>query len=410
MNVDSEMDSGWQPVQRRVRAGHDVPPSAWLTLLLGLLLVAALFFWVGMRLYRWSTPSAPPLNPDAQPRQLVPREGLDTEEEEAVELFRKTSPSVVNVDTVARVKRAPWDARIFELKAGTGSGFFWDDDGRIVTNYHVVQESLDSPSLTLRVVLADRSAHEAVVVGVAPDYDLAVLQFAPHDFPERSKIRKIELGTSHDLQVGMKAYAIGNPFGLSLTMTKGIISALNRAIDSPAGTPIPGVIQHSAAINPGNSGGPLLDRFGRLIGVNTAITTPSQNGGNVGIGFAIPSETVNQVVTQLIRTGRLLRPDLGIKLYDQRRLRQAGFDRGVMIAEVVPGGPADRAGLRGIRRNPRTGLLEPGDLILAINGNSVDSIGDYERLLRQLKPGERARLTIERGESSFDVEVVVGGT
>jgi S1-C subfamily serine protease len=380
------------------------------TLLVGLVLLALLSFWVGMRLSRWSSGSAVPvLNPEVQPRPAIAREGLDAEEQEAVSLFQKASPSVVNVDTVAKVKRAPWDARIFELKAGTGSGFLWDDDGHIVTNFHVVQESLDQPRLTLRVVLADRSAYEAIVVGVAPDYDLAVLQFAPHDFPPRSKIRKIELGTSHDLLVGMKAYAIGNPFGLSLTMTRGIISALDRVIDSPAGTPIPGVIQHSAAINPGNSGGPLLDRFGRLIGVNTAITTPSQNGGNVGIGFAIPSETVNQVVTQLIRTGRYLRADLGIKLYDQRRLRQAGFERGVMIEQTQPGGPADQAGLRGIRRNPRTGLLEPGDLILAINGQAIDSIDDYQRALRQLKPGERARLTIERGERTFDVEVVVGG-
>ncbi len=388
------------------------PWSTWaaaLSVAAALLALAALSFWIGMRLLpRWGPP-APVLNPDAQPREPLPRPGIDAEEQEAIELFKKVSPSVVNVDTVGKVKRAPWDDRTFEFQTGTGSGFIWDDEGRIVTNFHVVAEAYQRPGLTLRVVLADRSAYEAVIVGIAPDYDLAVIQFAPQTFPPRNKIRKIELGTSHDLQVGMKTYAIGNPLGLSLTMTKGIISALERVIDSPAGTPIPGVIQHSAAINPGNSGGPLLDRFGRLIGVNTAIATTGQNTGNIGIGFAIPSDTVNQVVTQLIRTGRLLRPDLGVRLYDQRLLRRAGFDRGVMIAEVVPGGPADQAGLRGIRRNPRTRLLEPGDLILAINGEPIDTISDYEQAVRKLKPGETARLTIERNNETFDVDVIVGG-
>ncbi|MCS7021872.1 MAG: trypsin-like peptidase domain-containing protein [Gemmataceae bacterium] len=409
MSLHEDHNEGWPLERRRTVGSGETNVGAWLTFLAGLIMLAALFYWIGTRLWQGRIPLAPPLNPEAQLRPAVPREGLDSEEQEAVELFKKVSPSVVNVDIVTKAKRVPWDNRIFEIQAGTGSGFIWDDDGRIVTNFHVIQELYQRPNWSLRVVMADRSAHEVIVIGVAPDYDLAVLQFAPHDFPSRSKIRKVELTTSHDLEVGMKAYAIGNPFGLSLTMTKGIISALDRTITSPAKTLIPGVIQHSAAINPGNSGGPLLDRFGRLIGVNTAIATAGDNAGNVGIGFAIPSDTVNYVVTQLIRNGRMLQPDLGIKLCDQRLLRRARFDRGVMIAEVVPGGPADKAGLRGIQRNWRTGLSEPGDLILAINGQQVDSIADYERLLRQLKPGQRARLTIERGEQTFDVEVIVGG-
>jgi S1-C subfamily serine protease len=235
------------------------------------------------------------------------------------------------------------------------------------------------------------------------------LQFAPHSRPPKDKIRKIDLGTSHDLEVGQKVYAIGNPLGLSLTMTKGIISALERPIKSPAGTTITGGIQTDAAINPGNSGGPLLDKAGRLIGVNTAIATTTENGGNIGIGFAIPADLVNQVVTQLVRDGRVLRPDLGIKLYDQQKLRRARYDQGVMIDKTTPGGPADKAGLLGLRLNPRTRQVVPGDLILAINGEPVNSHEDYERAVRKLKPGDAAKLKIVRGDAEQEVTVTVGG-
>jgi S1-C subfamily serine protease len=258
--------------------------------------------------------------------------------------------------------------------------------------------------------MADRHAYEADVVGVAPEYDLAVLRFADHTRPPRDAIRKIELGTSHDLEVGQKVFAIGNPFGLSLTMTSGIISALNRTIESPApNKQIPDVIQHSAPINPGNSGGPLLDKTGRLIGVNSAITTPSANGGNVGIGFAIPADTVNQVVTQIIRTGKAYRPDLGVKLYDQQKLRRARYDHGVMIEQTVPNGPAAKAGLQGMRVNPRTRISEPGDLIIAIRGDAVDTVEDFERIVRKLKPGEQVGVKFVRDDAEQEVTVTVGG-
>jgi S1-C subfamily serine protease len=347
-------------------------------------------------------------DPTAKPREASPREPLDSEEREAVELFKKVKPSVVNVDIV-RVQRDVWTDTPTEYQTATGSGFIWDDTGRIVTNFHVIAPLARRPDLTARVVLADRTAYDAVLVGAAPAYDLAVLQFAPHNRPPREKLRPIDLGTSHDLEVGQKAFAIGNPFGLSLTMTKGIISALDRSIESPARTPIPGVIQIDAAINPGNSGGPLLDKSGRLIGVNTAITSPTPNGGNVGIGFAIPADTVNHVVTQIIQSGRALRPDLGIRLYDQRKLRQARYDTGVMIEQTTPNGPADAAGLLGIRRNPRTGRTEPGDLIIAINDEPIDSIDDYERVLHKLRPGEKARIKIVRKDVEQEVTVTVGG-
>jgi S1-C subfamily serine protease len=257
--------------------------------------------------------------------------------------------------------------------------------------------------LTLRVVLADRSAYTAALIGAAPDNDLAVIQISA----PKENLKPIAVGTSNDLKVGLKAYAIGNPFGLSLTMTKGMISSLNRIIESPSGQKIPKVIQTDAAINPGNSGGPLLDKSGRLIGVNTSIATPS--GGNVGIGFAIPVDTVNRVVTELIQTGRYLRPDLGVKLYDERRLRQARYDKGVMIERVSKNGPADKAGLKGVVYSNRGTVVAPGDLIVAINGQPVNDVEDYERIVRELKPGDAVKVKYVRGTTENEATVVVGG-
>jgi S1-C subfamily serine protease len=366
-------------------------------------LLGVVAFWGGSHLVSRSGKEIALTNPDAKPRSASPKEPLDAEEREAVDLFKKVKPSVVNVDLV-QTRRTAWDEQA-ELQTGTGSGFIWDDEGRIVTNYHVVAELGARPNMTVRIVMADRSAHDAAIVGLAPEYDLAVLQLA--DRPEG--LKKIELGTSHDLEVGQKVYAIGNPFGLSLTMTKGIISALGRSMESPGKTSIAGIIQTDAAINPGNSGGPLLDKAGRLIGVNTAIASAVPNGGNVGIGFAIPSDTVNEVVTQIIQSGRVLKPDLGIQLLDQRRMRRARYDRGVMIERTTPNGPAAKAGLLGIRRSANSQTLEPGDIIVGIDGEAIDSVEDYGRVLRNLKPGKKATVKILRKDSEEDVTVMVGG-
>jgi S1-C subfamily serine protease len=391
-----------RPARRAARGSDGV--SGLLLVLLGALVAAALIWVVG----KYRGPAPPLHDPDAKLREAAPAAPLDLDEREAVELFKKLKPSVVNVDIVQR-QRVGWEDQVAERRTGAGSGFIWDDDGRIVTNYHVVADLYRYPNVVVRVTLADRSSWDAVVVGKAEEFDLAVLQFAPQSRPPKDKVRKIDLGTSHDLEVGQKVYAIGNPLGLSLTMTKGIISALDRPIKSPANTTITGGIQTDAAINPGNSGGPLLDKAGRLIGVNTAIATTTENGGNIGIGFAIPSDLVNQVVTQLVRDGRILRPDLGITLYDQQKLRRARYDQGVMIDKTAPGGPADKAGLRGLRLNPRTGRVEPGDLILAINGQPVNSHEEYDRAVRKLKPGETATLKIVRDEAEREVAVTVGG-
>jgi S1-C subfamily serine protease len=374
-----------------------------------LFVAIAIGFGLGVAILWFSEPllgrrETPKLDPDAAERIPASSTGLDAEEQQSVAVFTAAKESVVNVDTVVRVRR--FDTRVTEQQTGTGSGFVWDDDRRIVTNFHVVREAAaNRGSVGLRVVLGDKSAWGAEIVGVAPDYDLAVLQVDAN--APKEKLKKIKVGTSADLQVGQKAFAIGNPFGLSMTMTKGIVSALDRQIESLTDRPITGAIQTDAPINPGNSGGPLLDKDGRLIGVNSSIATPS--GGNVGIGFAIPVDTVNTVVTELIQRGRVLQPDLGLTLVDQRRLRRAGFAKGVMIQRIEPGGPAAQAGLRGLVVNQQTGEGTPGDLIVAVDGKPVNSPPEFAQAVAQHKIGDKVKLTIERGEQRMEVEVTTRG-
>jgi S1-C subfamily serine protease len=392
------------PRPRRPRRG-DPPASRPLLLLLAVVIgigLGAAVYWAGGRVAHWLRGDPPALNPEAKPREAVPGGPLDAEEAEAHGLFEQCKASVVSVNLVLRRRGA------FELPedegAGAGSGFVWDADGRIVTNFHVIQDAMRRNDIAVRVVMDGPPARlDARIVGAAPEYDLAVVQVsAPRD-----RLRPIEVGTSGDLKVGQKAFAIGNPFELAGTLTKGIISALDRPTRSPTGSVIRGCIQHTAAINPGNSGGPLLNRFGRLIGVNSSIITPS--GGNVGIGFAIPVDTVNHVVTEIIRHGRLPRPDLGVGLFDQQRLRRAGYPEGVMIAEVVPGGPAAQAGLRGVRPDPRTGRLRPGDLILAINGERVGGVEDFQRIVAGLRPGQQVTVRYMRDEEEREATLTVRG-
>jgi S1-C subfamily serine protease len=373
-----------------------------LVLALGLLI--GLGVWGAAALVSHFRGERPGNDPAAKERPTTPAAPLDVDEQESVALFEKVKDSVVNVDVV-QVKQGRWDEQPTETTTSGGSGFIWDTDGRIVTNYHVVADTAKRPNTELRVVLADRSAYKAELIGASPDNDLAVVQIsAPKD-----KLKPITVGTSHDLKVGQKAFAIGNPFGLSLTMTKGIISSLNRIIESPSGARIPHVIQTDAPINPGNSGGPLLDKSGRLIGVNTSIATAGGVAGNIGIGFAIPVDTVNRVATELVRNGRYLRPSLGVKLYDERRLRQARYDKGVMIDRLVPNGPAAKAGLRGVQYNARGVPEEAGDLIVAINGQAIDNIEDYERVVRDLKVGQQVKVKFVRGTTEMEATVTVAG-
>jgi S1-C subfamily serine protease len=382
-------------------------PAPWgvVLIVIALLIVGGLA--IGYLLFRGE--HRPTHDPDVQLRPVMPRGERDALEKERIQVFKDVSPGVVNVDTL-RIQRSGYTGTT--QRQGTGSGFVWDDKGHIVTNFHVVRDTLQitasgevtiRPSATIRVTMADGTNWNARLVGVAPDNDLSVLQIdAPAD-----KLKPMPVGTSSDLEVGQTVYAIGNPFGQTLTFTHGIVSALNREIESPTDRPINGVIQTDASLNPGNSGGPLLDREGRLIGVNTAITSPS--GGNVGIGYAIPVDTVNRVVTELIRTGRVAKPSLGIVLLRERDTRALGFDRGVMIAEVRPNSPATKAGLQGFHVDADTGEQAIGDVIVTIDGENIDGVVDYQRTMSKLKVGQTVKLTILREKKKMVVTVTLEG-
>jgi S1-C subfamily serine protease len=272
-----------------------------------LMLVTFLATLVGLEYLLWSARRTGGLLPDAQPRATTVRGDLSNEEQGTVALFKAVSPSVVHVTNLAR-QGDGFTLNVQTVARGSGTGFIWDDNGFIVTNYHVVEGASAA-----RVILADHSTYDSDQIWGYPDKDLAVIRIqAP-----KEKLKPIILGTSHDLQVGQATLAIGNPFGLDQTLTTGVISALGRELDSSNGRPIRGVIQTSAAINPGNSGGPLLDSAGRLIGVNTAILSPS--GTFAGIGFAIPVDEVNRVIPQLLARGKVVRPRLGVQVAEDQQ-------------------------------------------------------------------------------------------
>jgi S1-C subfamily serine protease len=321
---------------------------------------------------------------EASPRPVTPRGALAADEVAHIELFKRTSPSVVHITTLA-TQRDMFSMNVQQVPRGTGTGFVWDDAGHIVTNFHVIQGGTG-----VRVTLADQSSQDAQLVGAFPDRDLAVLKITP----AKDKLPPLAIGSSRDLQVGQRVYAIGNPFGLDQTLTTGIVSALNREIESFNQRTIRGVIQTDAAINPGNSGGPLLDSAGRLIGVNTQIASPS--GASAGIGFAIPVDEVNRIVPRLIRDGRYTRPALGVSAASVQVQRALNLPRGVVLAQVVPGGPAAKAGLQPFRRGTR-GEIIGGDIITAVNDEAVNDLDDMLTLLERRQAGDTVTLTVWRG-------------
>jgi S1-C subfamily serine protease len=350
-------------------------------LLLAILLVLGVMIaqpYIQQRLYSATTP-----------RAVEPRGDLAGWEKTAIEIFNRAAPSVVHVS--GQASSGFFGAEGAEQAAQTGTGFIWDAAGHIVTNAHVVQGTSG-----IAVRLADGEVARATVSGVAPNYDLAVLQLSGmHALPP-----PIPIGTSADLKVGQAVFAIGNPFGLDQTLTTGVISALKRRLPASNGREISNVIQTDAAINPGNSGGPLLDSAGRLIGVNTAIYSPS--GSNAGIGFAIPVDTVNRVVPELIRRGRVPTPGIGIVSADEPVASRLGVE-GVVVVRTIPDSPADRAGLRGIDRT--SGAL--GDVIVAADGNPVRRLADLTEQLEQKGVGQTIELTIKRNTGTTTVSLVI---
>ncbi len=321
--------------------------------------------------------------PDAAPRAIAPRGPLAADELANIDLFRRSSPSVVHITSLG-VQRDLFSVNVQQVPRGTGTGFVWDDSGHIVTNFHVIQGANGA-----RVTLADQTTFDATMVGAFPDRDLAVLRIeAP-----KAKLPPIALGSSRELQVGQRVYAIGNPFGLDQSLTTGLVSALNREIESFNNRTIRGVIQTDAAINPGNSGGPLLDSAGRLVGVNTQIASPS--GASAGIGFAIPVDEVNRIVPRLIRDGRFVRPAIGVSAGPPALQRALSLPKGVAIVQVGAGTPAARAGLQSFRRGTRGEVLA-GDVITAINGEAVNDFDDMLTALERRQPGETVTLSVWR--------------
>lgn len=322
-------------------------------------------------------------------------EALVAYEKALITLFERSRDSVVFIST-SRTVRDAWNRNLTTVPRGSGSGFLWDNQGHVVTNFHVIQGASQAT-----LTLADSREYPARLVGASPAHDLAVLKIDT-DFKRPTPV---PLGTSNNLRVGQHVYAIGNPFGLDWTLTTGVISALNRSLPNENGTRIiEDLIQTDAAINPGNSGGPLLDSRGRLIGINTAIYSPS--GASAGIGFAVPVDTVARVVPQLIKTGQYNPPVLGIEIDDQlnRRLVRALGTEGVFILGIRPNSGAAQADLKGPTRD-RSGSIVPGDIIVSINGQAVPSVAKLLSTLDAYQPGQTVRLQIRRGQQTIEKSV-----
>ncbi|MRJ02767.1 MAG: trypsin-like serine protease [Epsilonproteobacteria bacterium] len=330
----------------------------------------------------------------SRPKPVTPRGDLMALEKTNIAIFERAKPSVVYISTLQQVVDY-WSMNVFNLPKGTGSGFVWDHFGHIVTNYHVIEGASEAI-----VTLSNGIGYRARLVGADPDHDLAVLKIDPVP----GVMEPVTIGSSEDLKVGQIVYAIGNPFGLDWTMTMGIISALDRTIEEDNGARIDGAIQTDAAINPGNSGGPLLDSAGRVIGVNTAIFSPS--GASAGIGFAIPIDLVNRVVSSIIAHGRYLETDLGIVSDDRiNRLLQTRFKMGgIAILAVKPGSIAHRLGLRPTTIYP-DGRVLFGDIIESLDGIPVRSYAQLKELLRKRKVGEKVTLGIFREGRTIYMEV-----
>ncbi len=358
----------------------------WLTLAAALLILlwrGAPEFWLADQ-------------PDAAPRIVAARGDLASDEKSTIELFERSKDSVVFITTRANV-RDFWTRNVFSVPRGSGSGFIWDDAGHVITNYHVIENASEAT-----VKLADGRSYKAALVGASPAHDIAVLKVGIGV----KRPPPVPLGESHNLKAGQKVFAIGNPFGLDWTLTTGIVSALDRSLGGNGGVTIEHLIQTDAAINPGNSGGPLLDSAGRLIGINTAIYSPS--GASAGIGFAVPVDTVNRVVPQLIKDGKYIRPTLGIEADEglNQRLAQLRGVEGVVILRVVPGSAAAAAGLKAATASGDNGIV-PGDTIVAVNAKPVDSVARLLARLDDFQVGDVVQISVLRDGKKIDLAVTL---
>jgi len=368
----------------------------WLRLMS--LLIAALLVAVGAlsyRMYRLESYVLPRNLPSlGVPRPVTPRVDLASGEKARIALFRKTWQSVVHITTLA-VRTDPFRMNVLEVPQGSGSGFLWDEHGHVVTNYHVIKGADEA-----RITFADHTTLPARLVGRSPRNDLAVLRIAgvPKNLPP------LPVGSSHDLVVGQDVIAIGSPFGLDYTLSTGVISGLGREIQGVGGLPIGGAIQTDAAINPGNSGGPLIDSGGRLIGINTAILSPS--GASAGVGFAVPVDTVARVVPELIAYGHEVRPVLGVEPADDAVSERLGLP-GVLVLSVVPGSPAEQVGIVPTQRHPVTGEIVLGDLITQIDGADLHSAAELYLKLEKHQPGDTISVSLLRERKGRTLSVVL---
>lgn len=369
------------------------PPVLLLVVLLGVL-------WWRFGPSFWK--EGPLHNPAAQLRAPAPAGDRLTDEQNTIQIFKEDFPGVALITPLA-MRTNVYTGAVQETPRGTGSGFVWDTNGNIVTNFHVIQ-SAEGAQVLLPTF---KEPFKARLVGVDPNNDLAVLKI---DAPAE-QLKPLPIAKNEELEVGQKALAIGNPFGLSGTLTVGHISALNRVIQSVTDRPIQGVIQTDAAINPGNSGGPLLDSSGRVIGVNTAISSPT--GANAGIGFAIPIDTVNRVVTALIQKGHVDSPTtagrgprLGVVLWPREDAHKLGIDSDLLIRSVVPDGAAAKAGLRPSKIDGQ-GRVRLGDAILALDDEPVNTVEDLRTQLDRHQVGHTIEVTVLRDGNRFKVPVTL---
>lgn len=366
--------------------------------LLATILVTALVVTLAQR---W--PQPPPSSASQAPAPLQASRGpaLSDDERNNVEIYNRVSPGVVNITTVV----IDYDLFFRAVpQRGIGSGCILDREGHILTNYHVIEDG------KIQVTLSDQSKYEAEPAGVDPINDIAIIRIkAPAE-----KLQPIKLASGQDIRVGQKVLAIGNPFGLDRTLTTGIVSSTGRTILTDRGNLIDDVIQTDAAINKGNSGGPLLNAAGEMIGINTIIYSPSQEGGNVGIGFAVSARTLHRVIPDLLKQGRVIRPWLGVRgrtIFPQlAEVLSLPVTRGVLIEQVERGSSAERGGLRGGRRQvvlANTVLIIDGDIIVEVDGKPVEAREDLELYLNNRRPGDSVRFKILRDGREQTLEIAM---